>query len=417
MSKCVRCGLCRTVCPVFEAVKTEGASPRGKINLIYSLLEDKVSLKKLKHYLYMCTLCQACENICPNKVSYKKPLLKVRNIINKKGLVDIKKKIQVEFVKHKNILKLASKFQYIFKDFLEKNILKTGLLIKIPPSQFIPKFSDEKFFLEDKFFKSSLAKDYLKYFDIYEDEEKYLIFPKDRDYKKQVLFFIGCALNYFYPKIALDTLFILTYFKHKIIIPKKQVCCGASAYFSGLKKDFENFKNKNEHIFKIYKDDYDFIVTACATGNSILKKVYNVKTYLISQIIYNNLNEEILYLYATQVAYHYPCHFVRGVSLKKDIIKNIFKKIKNITLLSWEKEDSCCGMAGSFKVSYPKISEDILRLKMENLKNTKPQILVTECPGCLMQLAEGIEKFVDYPLKIEHIASFIKVALENKNAN
>ena len=414
MSKCVRCGACRVVCPVFEAVKTEGSSPRGKINLIYSLLEDKVSLKKTKNYLYMCTLCQACENVCPNKVPYKKPLLKVREIISKKGLFDIKKKIQVEFVKHKNILKLASKFQYIFKNFLEKDLLKTGLLIKLPPSQFIPKFSEEKFFLEDNFFKSSLAKNYLKYFNVYEDEEKYVISPKDNSFKTQVLFFVGCALNYFYPEIALDTLFILTYFKYRVIIPKKQVCCGASAYFSGLKKDFENFKKENEDIFKKYKNDYDFIVTSCATGNGILKKVYNLETYLISQVIYENLEEDLLYPYATKVAYHYPCHFIRGLSLKKDLIENIFKKVKNVVLLSWEKEDTCCGMAGSFKISYPEISENILKSKMENLKTIQPQVLATECPGCLMQLAEGIEKFGDYPLKIKHIASFIKEALENK---
>ncbi len=412
MAKCVRCGTCRSVCPVFEVVKSEGSSPRGKINLIYALLEDKVKLKEISKYLYMCTLCEACENICPNKVSYKAPLLKVRELINKKGLLDIKKKIQVEIVKHKNLLKLGSKLQYIFENFLKDKKLKTSLLLRLPLNQFIPKLSPV-FFLEDQFFKKyKKAKNYLEIFDVKEDFEKYIVLPKKEKPKKEVLFFVGCALNYFFVDIALDTLYILTNLGYKVIIPKNQVCCGASAYFSGLKEDFEDLKKQNETIFKSYT--YDFVISACATGNAILNKVYKVKSHLISEVLYKELkNKELFYKYAAKLAYHYPCHFVRGMKLSKNIIQSLFEKVKNVSLLSWEKEDSCCGMAGSFKISYPEVSDNILKLKMRNLQKYQPEILLTECPGCLMQLSEGIEKYINKPMEIKHLSTFFKEVFEN----
>ena len=39
---CIKCGLCLTPCPVYKQLWFEGASPRGKVQLIKKILEGKL---------------------------------------------------------------------------------------------------------------------------------------------------------------------------------------------------------------------------------------------------------------------------------------------------------------------------------------------------------------------------------------
>lgn len=55
--KCVLCGRCRNVCPVYLAVLKETAAPRAKAVFAQAGRLDKV--------FYLCTLCGSCRKVCP----------------------------------------------------------------------------------------------------------------------------------------------------------------------------------------------------------------------------------------------------------------------------------------------------------------------------------------------------------------
>jgi len=57
VERCFRCGLCKSLCPVFKIIKEEQISPRGK-----AILLDNENFEKV---VYECTLCKACEERCP----------------------------------------------------------------------------------------------------------------------------------------------------------------------------------------------------------------------------------------------------------------------------------------------------------------------------------------------------------------
>ena len=40
--KCVRCGKCRSVCPVFDEIRNETAAPRGHVFMVQMLRDGKV---------------------------------------------------------------------------------------------------------------------------------------------------------------------------------------------------------------------------------------------------------------------------------------------------------------------------------------------------------------------------------------
>jgi Fe-S oxidoreductase len=49
-------------------------------------------------------------------------------------------------------------------------------------------------------------------------------------------------------------------------------------------------------------------------------------------------------------------------------------------------ETSCCGFGGTYSLKFPEISKAQLNKKLNAVVSTGAEILVTECPGCIMQL-------------------------------
>jgi len=73
IDKCINCGMCKGRCPVFQALKEEFNSPRGRVNLLKSKILDKV--------LYQCSLCKSCEINCPLHLKLPEAFKKARRVM------------------------------------------------------------------------------------------------------------------------------------------------------------------------------------------------------------------------------------------------------------------------------------------------------------------------------------------------
>ena len=80
LDKCIKCGMCKSLCPVFKVLKEEGVSPRGHAILINNNVLEKT--------LYKCNLCKACEKRCPLNLKICDAIREARFALNtkKKGL-------------------------------------------------------------------------------------------------------------------------------------------------------------------------------------------------------------------------------------------------------------------------------------------------------------------------------------------
>ena len=72
---CVKCGLCRELCPVLRTLKEEQYSPRGKAVMLDNFYIEKI--------VYDCTLCKACEKSCPANLKLCDAFIKAREILVK----------------------------------------------------------------------------------------------------------------------------------------------------------------------------------------------------------------------------------------------------------------------------------------------------------------------------------------------
>jgi L-lactate dehydrogenase complex protein LldF len=76
--KCIRCGACLNVCPIFRHVggHAYGTIYPGPIGSIYT--PRTAGLSEWGHLSYACSLCTACKGVCPVKIDLPKQLLVTR---------------------------------------------------------------------------------------------------------------------------------------------------------------------------------------------------------------------------------------------------------------------------------------------------------------------------------------------------
>jgi len=88
----------------------------------------------------------------------------------------------------------------------------------------------------------------------------------------KVALFTGCIIDKVFPRIAND---VIEVFKHHgigLYIPEGQGCCGIPALASG---DRETFTKLVDHHIRLFeREKFDYLVTACATCTSTIKKLW-----------------------------------------------------------------------------------------------------------------------------------------------
>jgi glycolate oxidase iron-sulfur subunit len=83
------------------------------------------------------------------------------------------------------------------------------------------------------------------------------------------------------------------------------------------------------------------------------------------------------------------------------------KSLPEAEYVEMARADSCCGMAGSFSISYYDLSKKIADRKAEAIKSTGADIVVTSCPGCMIQLIDTFRRH-RMPQKVVHLMNLIK---------
>jgi heterodisulfide reductase subunit D len=69
MLRCNRCGYCQAACPIYDVLRREPMTARGRIQLLRAVVEGKLPLTEMVgRCVYSCTDCQSCRVSCPGGV-------------------------------------------------------------------------------------------------------------------------------------------------------------------------------------------------------------------------------------------------------------------------------------------------------------------------------------------------------------
>ncbi len=62
--ECVSCGLCQSNCPIYKQTNLESNSAKGKMTILYSLLQGWLDWDEVAERMYECTTCKNCTATC-----------------------------------------------------------------------------------------------------------------------------------------------------------------------------------------------------------------------------------------------------------------------------------------------------------------------------------------------------------------
>ena len=92
-----------------------------------------------------------------------------------------------------------------------------------------------------------------------------------------------------------------------------------------------------------------------------------------------------------RVCYDDPCHLVHGQQVA-EAPRALLRGIAGLELIPHADAASCCGAAGTYNLTQPEMSEQVLARKMDALQAANPDLIASGNPGCLMQLRRGVRE-------------------------
>ncbi len=202
---------------------------------------------------------------------------------------------------------------------------------------------------------------------------------------------------------------------------KNEPCCGATLYHAGLQSKFaENAR----HAYKTLKDaGVKQIISVVPYCTHALQKLfplfikdYDLEVRHFLEIVSKKITPlKLRYPRKVRVTYHDPCQMVRFMNLVEEP-RRILRAIEGITLVEpeWTRGEwaTCCGGGGGFETVFPELSEVLAVNRVTELMETKPDIIVTHCPGCIMQLKDGLRKLKVEGVEVLDLSEVVAAAME-----
>ncbi|GBD36041.1 Lactate utilization protein A [bacterium HR36] len=378
---CVHCGLCTAACPTFLELGTEMDSPRGRIYLMRGVVDGRIPLDdQVRHHLALCLDCRACESACPSGVQYGRLIEPFRAELQEFGLGErwprwLQALLFQVFPRRRWTwwsLYPVRFFQRVFGlDWWKPlagmlpNTLRNMLAV-LPP-------------LAQRYYRPPAWS------------------PPHGPRRARVAVFLGCVHHVLFPQVNEATVRLLQFQGCEVLVPQRQVCCGALHYHAGHLRAAQQLAQRNVEAFPLDVDaiivniagcgstlkDYGHVLagTPCAEqGQAFAAKVRDVHEFLVSLDFYPPG-----FGLPIQATYHDACHLCHAQQIRQQP-RQLLQQIQELKLVPLSESEVCCGAAGSYNLTQPEMAERLGRRKVEQILQTGAQAVFTANTGCLLQI-------------------------------
>ena len=399
--RCVRCGACANVCPVYRLIGGHkmGYVYIGAVGLALTYLYHGAD--KARSLVQNCIGCESCNNVCSAGIDLAGIIRDIRSRLIKDegnnaagGVMSIVMKDRKRF---HNLLK--------FVKFSQAPLTtKGGRFIRHLPE--ILTGGDQTF----RQLPALAPKSFRQLFKT--------VVKNPAQPKYTVGLFSGCAQDFIYPEQLVAGVRVLNKLGVAVEFPEAQSCCGLPLEMMGQRAASLEVSAQNVQGFDAGK--YHAIITLCAscaghlqhsypkllkgTADEFAANIFAKKVVNFTDYVYKNfdLKPEDFKPTTDKVCYHAPCHMRNNGILEQP--RALLSMAANYTPAV--EEDTCCGFGGTFSVKFPELSAEMGRKKVANGEASGADIMVTDCPGCIMQL-RGVATANDSKLKLEHMAELL----------
>jgi len=411
LDRCTKCGFCMSYCPVYREERVESSVARGKIMLIRSLLDGSLTLTdEMAAQLNKCTLCLTCVQNCPAGAKVPAVITAARaDKVAKKGVPFPYNVIFRWLLPRRRLfgwtVRFASWLQGVFLPKTEGTIRHLSFfLAALGKGRHIPQIAP-------KFLRQSVPEINRP--------------PAGVPVKYNVGYFTGCMTDFVFPELGKKIVSFLNKNGVEVHVPRAQGCCGAPVFLGA--GDFATGRRFADANVKAFKD-LEYIVTDCATCASAMKdyqrfladtderkkeyKKFATKIKDITEFLVDILKlppsayHTVAEFRGKTVTWHEPCHLGRYLGVKEQP-RQILRSLADINYVEMPDAGACCGMAGTFSISFYDLSRKIAARKAEAIAATRADIVVTGCPGCEIQLIDSLTR-QKKPIQVRHIIELLE---------
>ena len=366
---CIRCATCMAVCPVSRVTPLfPGPKQAGPGAERFRKSGDP----SVDEWIDLCIGCHLCDMVCSSGVNISE-----LNLIAKAKYLDEKGRPLRDWLLTHSYLygRLGAFFSSILNRLFQNSIVKYILefVLKIDRRRELPAYQSLTF---KQWFKNHPSKG-----------------------QKKIAYFYGCYVNTNEVDVGKATVQVLETNGFEVILPP-QKCCGIPMLGNGDFKGARKMALKNvPSLLNAIRSGSDIIFSSTSCGHMIkheyshllnipdseevAKQTFDLFEYLRNLKESGNLNARFKKL-PIKAAYFAPCH-LRSLGIGLPALE-ILRLIPGLEIDNIEAD--CCGMGGTFGFKKEKyeISQEIGKDLKKAIDRLKPEMVLTDCEGCRMQI-------------------------------
>ncbi len=406
ITRCMRCGNCQAVCPIYAITRQEPAVARGKVHLAGAILKGRLSPNRaLVKRFDTCLTCLACVANCPSNVRVDRIVLAVRALLAQEQGMPGVKRLACEILSRPRVLEAGSKLLARTEGLVFRKratgmsprfplgILMRRVLPALPPTSF---------------------------------RQQSLEVHRAPGEVARVALFTGCMANYAYPDTARAAVRVLLASGVTVRVPREQHCCGYPVVSSGgmaLAKEMAR-----SHVRLFASLDVEAVIVLCGTcgeafihhypsllagdpelesaAAGLADRTYEITRYLTSK---RPLDPALLGRLDLHFTYHQPCHVGRGLGVTSEPLE-LLRAIPGATFSPLADPGRCCGGSGTFSFGHYDLADKVRRLKLADITRSGARVVATGCGSCRMHLEEGLAQ-ANAPQRVLHTVEILARAL------
>jgi glycolate oxidase iron-sulfur subunit len=394
VNQCVHCGLCLAYCPTFAELGTEMDSPRGRIFMVKSLAEGRMTLSNpVVEHLSLCLGCRACETVCPAGVPYGQLFEAARAEIERQRPGGPARRLfrwvnlRLLLANPRMLAIFATLMRFYQVSGLQQLLRSSGLLARLPGT--LPAWEALLPALPPGAARAPLPE----------------LVPAEGPRRAGVAMLTGCVQQVVFAAHNRATARVLAKNGYDVVVPRGQGCCGALHAHSGdhagalalARRTIEAFEGTGvdavivntsgcgahmKAYAQLLRDAPGYATRAARLARS----VKDISEFLAGEPLRGPLGPVPM-----RVTYHDPCHVVHGQKLRAQP-RRLLAQVPRLEVVDLVEADWCCGSAGIYNLTQPEMAGRLLQRKTRHILATGAEAVVTANPGCILQIAQGLRQ-------------------------